>query len=811
MRLLSRKLPSIKLQEKEVGVSRHLPFAYLSSEDSVCTKNGDYLAVLKVEGISCNTLDDHELNFEQSLRAKLFSTLADSRFALYHTIIRTRVKELPAFPESNALASQLHNAYAHSLQANALFVNHLYLTIVLKGSGSRGNRVMSRMNQWLHGLSHTMNKKQAQESEVEALRSLNEIVNRFVSALDKYSVKRLKNYKGQQGECSELLEFFSSILNWEEGAVIAKPADISSFLPRKRLFFGSKGIEAQGNNGESRFATLLSLKEYPSSTYPGILDYVMQLPIEMVITQSFSFQHRQQSREALELQLRRLHQSNDPDQKGIVLLEQALGDLVAGEFGFGYHHFTVMVLANTILELEDHVTQVDKRLRECGLVAIRERLNLEASFWAQFPGNFRYIVRKLPITTDNLASLCSLTNDPPGHPFGNHWGEAITVLKTPGNLPYYFNFHPMNSDVGHTLIMGMTGSGKTLLVNFLLSAALKHRTRLFYFDKDYGAEAFMRGIGAAHSVLGGGHSSGLNPLQLPDTPRNQKFLVDWLRTLVTAHGEDLDATEMDILHQAVRLNYEKLKPEQRTLANLAVAFGRSGPGSLRSRIDQWHSEGPFAEFFGSETDQLHLDKAYYCFEMGYLLDKSNELVRPAVLLYLFYRIQLALDENPSHEPTIICLDEAWALLDNPSFAHSIKNWLKTFRKRNAIVILLSQEVTDISKASISESISSETITKIFFPDPNPNKEVYQTLFQLTEREVNLLKAYSADRRYFLIKQPNQSTVASLDISGLNEWIPVLSGNSKNTHLLHELIHEYGPEPEHWLSYYMQNARELEHA
>src|SRR5579871_700638 len=87
--MMRAKLPSIKLQEKEAGVSKHLPFAYLD-DDMVRTKNGDYMVILKVEGISWDTLEDEQLNFEQTLRAQLFSTLADPRFAIYHTIIRSQ-------------------------------------------------------------------------------------------------------------------------------------------------------------------------------------------------------------------------------------------------------------------------------------------------------------------------------------------------------------------------------------------------------------------------------------------------------------------------------------------------------------------------------------------------------------------------------------------------------------------------------------------------------------------------------------------------------------------------------------------------
>lgn len=798
-----------KLQQNEMGISRHLPFAYLDNQGIVRTKQGDYCVVLKIEGLSWTTLDDHEVNFEQTLRAKLFAIIADPRFALYHTIIRSKVSPLLNAKYDGLAADLLHQDYVKQLQDNNLFTNDLYLTIVLKGSGSKGNRISSRINHWLSSLSHHLNQQHAQIKHEDAIKLINEVTLRITTSLQKYQVYRLGIHKTERGIFAEPLQFFSRILNWENHPVLAIPADIANYLPKRRLFFGYKDIESRGNNlNETKYASMLSLKEYPTHTYPGMLDELLQLPIEMVITQSLLFQHAQTSRESLELQLRRLQQARDPDQKGIALLEQALGDLVGGEFRFGYQHFTVMIVNDDLTLLEKNIADVTKHLSECGIIAIREHLNLEAAFWAQFPGNFRYIVRKALINTNNFASLCSLNNSPVGHRDGNHWGEAVTILKTTSQAPYYFNFHPFHSDVGHTLIMGMTGSGKTLLTCFLIAQALKFNTRVFYFDKDRGAETFMRGIGADYSLLGHGVSSGLNPLQLPDTRRNRRFLVNWLASLLNAWGDVLNSSDIEVIHHAVRLNYEQLKPHQRTLANLADAFGRRGPGTLRSRIDQWHSDGALADYFGAEHDQLKLTNRFYCFEMGELLDKSSELARPSVLFYLFFRIQLALDENPSHTPTIICLDEAWALLDNAIFATHIKNWLKTFRKRNAIVLLLSQEVTDVSKASISESINAETVTKIFFPDNNPLKEVYRDIFHLSEREIALLQHYSTHNRYFLIKQAQQTTVATLDLSHLTRWIPYLSSNSDTLKLLQQILAKYGANPNQWLISYLEQGQHV---
>jgi type IV secretion system protein VirB4 len=798
-------IDKIKLQNKEAKISKHVPFAYLEENDFIRTKNGDFMSILKIEGIAWDTLEDSELNFQQTLRAQLFSTLSDPRLAVYHTIIRSRVPTFMSAAYHCPIAGKINAAYQNTLAEKPVFLNDLYITVLLKDSGSQGNRVFSRFKQWINGVSYGLRKKQEEAARQDAIKTLNEITLRFLATLEKYKIRKLQHYKTKQGVFSEQLQFLGRLINWEEQPMLAIDGDISRYLPKKQLFFGSTAIESINHlENNARFATMLSLKEYPNNTYPGMLDYLLQLPVELIVTQSFAPQHRQESRETLELQLRRLHQARDPDKKGVQQLQQALGGVVSGEFGFGYHHLTVMVQADSLEDLEKNISQVDKRLSECGIVAVRERLNLEASFWAQLPGNFRYIVRKTPVTTDNFAALCSLNNDPTGHRTGNHWGEAVTLLKTPSNLPYYFNFHAPGSDVGHSLILGMTGSGKTLLTCFLIAQAMKYNTRVFYFDKDHGAETLMHGLGATPVMLGDGRASGLNPLQLPDTARNRRFLVDWLKSLLTAFGESLSSEDMEVIHNAVRLNFEKLTPEQRTLKNLSEALGRPGPGTLRSRIDQWHSEGPLSEFFGSEKDCLRLDDPCYCFEMGQLLQRANAAMLPSVLLYLFHRIELAL-ETSGNTPTIICLDEAWSLLNNPIFAENIKNWLKTFRKRNAIVLMLSQEVADVTQASIGASINSETMTKIFFPDPAPVKEVYKNIFQLSDREVALLKQYSAGKRYFLIKQPHESTFATLDLSGMLEWIPLLSNSSRTRPLFHQLMKEYHGRPQEWVPLYLQQA------
>src|SRR3712207_2559930 len=199
---------------------------------------------------------------------------------------------------------------------------------------------------------------------------------------------------------------------------------------------------------------------------------------------------------------------------------------------------TVAVHGDTPEAVDDGVAEVLASLADLGIIAVREEIALEPAFWAQFPGNFKYIARRGLISTANFAGLASSHNFPLGQATNNHWGEAITLLETTAAGPYYFNFH--QGDLGNFTVIGPSGSGKTVVLNFLLAQARKLRPRIIFFDKDRGAELFIRAIGGRYDLLRAGTPSGLNPLQLEDNALNRRFLIEWLATL--AGGADIDET-----------------------------------------------------------------------------------------------------------------------------------------------------------------------------------------------------------------------------------------------------------------------------
>src|SRR5690606_21413401 len=246
-------------------------------------------------------------------------------------------------------------------------------------------------------------------------------------------------------------------------------------------------------------------------------------------------------------------------------LAQAKDDVAAGRAAFGEHHSTIAIQASDLETLNGQIAEVVALLADLGINAVREDIALEPAFWAQFPGNFRYIAREGLVSTRNFAGLASLHNFAVGRPRGNHWGDAVTLFETTAAGPYFFNFH--QSDLGNFTVIGPSGSGKTVVLNFLLAQARKFAPRIIFFDKDRGAELFIRAIGGQYDRLRPGQPSALNPLQLEDTPANRQFLHEWLGLL--AGG--LDSEEVEQLRDAIEANY--LQPfERRRLRYLVELF-----------------------------------------------------------------------------------------------------------------------------------------------------------------------------------------------------------------------------------------------
>ncbi|MEM7616916.1 MAG: VirB4 family type IV secretion/conjugal transfer ATPase, partial [Pseudomonadota bacterium] len=767
---------------------------------TLITKDNWLMQVIKVAGFSFETADDEDIDIRKTIRNTLWKGMVSGNFGLYFHIVRRKKNayeiEEQEFDIPNIFARYLDEEWRHKHSHGNTFVNNLYVTIIRRFD-----------NQGISGIENALKKLQQKTGQSDwatemqdVYEDLDEMVGRVMTSLRDYNPTILSSRKSDLGNFSEILEFLGSIINCGEESRMQFPMmDINKYIATNRLFFGKKLIELRGVYG-SKYAGIVSLREYGPRTNAGMMDGFLQMPFEYVISQSFKFVNKQSAISSMVIQQNRMQQSEDKAVSQMVEISEALDMAMSGHIGFGKHHLTVLCVNQNTKALESYLNLATVELSNTGGNAIREKVNLEPAFWAQLPCNYEYIVRSSSINTLNLASYATFHNFPTGQQFNNHWGDAVTVFETTSGTPFYFNFHIR--DVGHTTIIGPTGAGKTVMMNFLCAQSLRFSPRIFFFDKDRGAEIFLRAVGGVYTVLDPGGNCGFNPLLLPDTTENRGFLNEWLKILLTCNGEIITSEDQDLIIQAINGNY-KLDIKDRKLSNIVAFLGIGGPGSLANRINMWHTNGAYAGVFDNDDDSLDFKECnIFGFEMADLLREENCL--GPVLLYLFHKINLSLDGSP----TIIVLDEAWALIDNQVFAPKIKDWLKVLRKLNCFVIFATQSVEDAANSAISDTLIQQTATQIFLPNLKANASGYMDSFMLSQREFTLIKTTDPSSRFFLVKQGLDAVIAKIDLSDMDNAINILSGRAETVILLDNIREEYGDDPDDWLPVFCEKVKNI---
>ncbi len=767
---------------KEARVGDRLPYARLVDENTVLLRDGSVMSAIQVPGLLFETEDSDALNAHAATREVMLRSTLDARFVLYHHVIRRRVEvELDAeFPDP--LSRHIDARWKERLAGGSLFINDQFVTLIRRPA--RGKT----------GLPERMGKlfSRARQDELEPdpkdIRSLKAAITGLVASLQQYGAAVLGDYSGAGGTNSEMLELLSALYNGEMRPV-RRPApetDIGHMLPYRRASFGLDAMELRGSAAPD-FAAILGLKDYPEATSPGLLDNLLRLPFEMVVSESYAPSERTTAKERIDLALRRSRSVDEEaaaERAEMLAARDALGN---GAVGFGDHHLTVLVRSATLPALDDAMAACAAALADTGAIAVREDTNLEPAFWAQFPGNEEYIVRRALISSANMAGFGSFHGFALGQASGNHWGDAVTLLETTSATPFFFNFH--HGDLGNFSVIGPSGSGKTVVMNFLAAQAQKFKPRTILFDKDRGAELFIRGIGGRYDRIAPGAPTGFNPLALPDTPANRAFLRDWLAVLLKADGPEEFAT-ISAAVDATYANDPSLR-RMRHFKELLSGTRRPQPGDLADRLAAWIGQGEHAWLFDNARDLLDLDTRVLGFDMTALLE--NPRLRTPTMMYLFHRI----DERLDGQPTMILIDEGWKALDDEVFAARIRDWLKTLRKRNALVGFATQSARDALDSRISTALVEQTATMVFMPNSRARPEDYIDGFGLTAHEFALIRSLPAHSRAFLVRQPDASVVVRLDLSGAPEVLTILSGRESAVRRLDLLREAVGDQPSAW--------------
>jgi type IV secretion/conjugal transfer VirB4 family ATPase len=435
---------------------------------------------------------------------------------------------------------------------------------------------------------------------------------------------------------------------------------------------------------------------------------------------------------------------SDADNK-VIDADLALQALGGDHVAFGYLTTTITVSDADRVRVEEKIRAVERVTGGLGFTTIRESVNAVEAWLSSLPGHAYANVRQPIIHTLNLAHLMPLSSVWAGPARNAHLdGPPLFVAQTSGSTPFRLSTHI--GDVGHMMVVGPTGAGKSVLLALI---ALQFRrypgAQITIFDKGYSARAAVLAMGGAHHALGTGADAGkslaFQPLQRIDEPAERAWAAEWIAALLDAEKVIVTPEVKDAVWSALG-SLASAPPSERTMTGLALLL-QSNP--LRTALQPYTLDGPHGRLLDAAESALEFADVQ-CFETEALLGQAS-VVAP-VLTYLFHR----LEERFDGRPTLLILDEAWIFLDHPLFAARIREWLKTLRKKNVAVLFATQSLADIAGSSIAPAIIESCPQRILLPNDRaiePQSREAYARFGLNDRQIELISRATPKRHYYL--------------------------------------------------------------
>ena len=537
-------------------------------------------------------------------------------------------------------------------------------------------------------------------------------------------------------------------------AVPAIPTHLDAILCDRPLL---GGIEPKLGDQHLRILTVLG---FPNTTVPGILDALNDLGFAyrwstrwIALDKTEAARHltrlRRQwfaKRKSVSVILREVMFNRetalvDPDADNKATdADEALQELGADDVAFGYLTTAIVVMDADAKQANEKLLAVERIINGRGFVTIRETLNAVETWLGSLPGNPYANVRQPIVHTLNLAHMMPVSAVWAGPEMNRHLNAPpLMMAETRGSTPFRLDLHV--GDVGHTLIVGPTGSGKSVLLSLL---ALQFRrfigAQAVLFDRGRSARAATLAMGGESIELGLEGSLSLQPLARIDEPGEIAFALQWITALLTSEGVRVTPDVKDAVWTALQ-SLASAPKQERTLTGLAVLIQSS---ALVAALGPYTLEGAYGRLLDGSSEQLASSDVLHV-EMEQLM-QHKALIAP-VLTYLFHRLEARFDGRP----TLLILDEAWTFLDDALFAARIREWLKTLRKKNVSVVFATQSLADIERSTIAPALFESCPTRIFLPNDRalePQARGIYERFGLNARQVEILSLAAPKRDYY---------------------------------------------------------------
>ncbi|MGA7291123.1 MAG: DUF87 domain-containing protein [Terriglobales bacterium] len=776
----------IKPWKESAALNDHINLYGFWNETAFLTKSGDVGMVLSVPGVDYENLDRSEQEYAVKRLEAALKAFGPG-FHVYQYLFKSNRPDIPFAKYDDPIVEAAIEQRRKFFEAKRdhLYQVEIFYCILLEGGRSKTG-VGAAFARLFRDPAGAVGELKAQfisdsmktllHSHIEHdVRRLDQCVQAFVRQLADFMQIEVLDRQRQ-------FTFFRRLLNYDDWRVAGKPQS-TQFLDYQVV---NSNIEAERDHLRvgDHIIRVLTMKEAVTETRPLALDALLKIPANFRVVTEWTPLAADKARKEVNKRRRHFNMSNtgfvsqmgndtsktnprdvlvdESKQADIENLGDCLRALGDGQ-SLGEFSLTIILYGRSKGELEQLGAEFAGIFTNGDGSLFSETYNQLNAYFAIVPGNHALNLRKLYLLNSNYADLSFLFTILPGEKTNAYLGtEYLAVLETDNSTPYFLNLH--NGEVAHTLILGMTGSGKSYLANFLLQNAQKYAPLTFIFDIGGSFQSLTTIFGG--SYLNAGQESRdftINPFSLPQTKENLQFLFSFFRVLIEGNGQRfrLDFKEERRLWDAIERMYI-LEPTQRTVSNFTNIVGE-----LKERLYRWARGGQYGFLFDNAEDTLSFSRFQTFNFHGW--NDAPDVLEPL----LFYVLHRASNEiaDPRKLATFktFLLDEAWLFIKNETIRNYVVQAQKTWRKHKAAMILATQSIKELEESGMLAIVAESCPTKIFLANPEMNREVYREAFHLNDTELDLIGGLVPPGQ-MLIRKAQTSKKVQLNVDSVSHWM-----------------------------------------
>lgn len=812
------------LGKGEVHVGQYIPMgAHIAPDVIKLRENGDVCATWRLHGIPFETASPDQIasakrelvNFLHGVRGSELSEPC----ALWVHRVRRRFSDRLGGRFTSAFGQQLSDKYYDRLGEQQMLKNELYFTLVLRPTSTASGAVKKMRTRSADALN---------EFDSAVLERFASLCQQVEASMRKYGGERLSCHErrlpsGETRTSSDMLGFYRYLLTGVYESVDVEPAPIYNYLCDARLFAGDTNGVVQTNHINRRgFVGYLDLLDYPEMSEPGMNNSLYYGNYQFIETQSFSYMSKRLSLKAVELQRNRLVSGGEGSPQQIADMENALEDVRNGRVYMGEYHYSLGVFGDTVEQVRKDMANARTALQEdAGYKVATVDVIPECAHFASLPGNWKWRPRVATITTRNFACMAPMHNFDLGKRDGNPWGQAIAILQTPAKQPFYLNLHQTvlgrnrvgEKDPGNTFICGMIGTGKSVLLGFVLTLLTKVLgLRILFFDKDRGAEILIRALGGRYRQLQRGQPTGFNPFQWEPTDSTVKFVEQLVMQCARRGPDDVLPIELENeIIKAVRRVFAQPDKSTRRISAILQHVGENS--AVGERLAKWcrtaTRKGTNAWVLDNAQDTTDFS-GHAIFAFDYTEFLGDEEVGPIILSYILEAANALIDG----QPFVYVMEEFAKMVaaKSQTLVEFARDKQTTIRKLNGLGIFVTQSPSQVNQYPIGATLREQSQTQIFLPNPGADYADYVDGFKLTEAEFDTIKNLAPDSRCFLVKQGDRSTVCSLNLYGFADELEILTGTPESVELCELVRTELrSDDPDVWVPVFLRRLKEQKQA